>query len=219
MEETDLKRLQIYVFGASIVYGAWDSEGGWVTRLRKHLDATNIHLPSSLRPQVFNLGVSAQTSNQLLARIEAEFKARYRDDADHRVLISIGANDCAFMTHSNSFVVSQEAYEQNLVQMIQVLQAFSPKTMLLTLLPVNEQITEKPNHKGRIRKNEFIEQYNDRTKKVAKQYGLEMIDIYTHFIEQKYADLLTDDGVHPNDQGHEVLYGLVKNKLEQKGEL
>ena len=49
----------ILVFGTSSTYGCWDEEGGWVQRLRKHLDKKQLtDKDSDLYYLVYNLGIS-----------------------------------------------------------------------------------------------------------------------------------------------------------------
>ena len=58
------------VFGDSIVSGFFDTCGGWVDRL-KH-DQMMKFIRDGAGVKVFDLGISGQTSKDLLARIEGE---------------------------------------------------------------------------------------------------------------------------------------------------
>jgi lysophospholipase L1-like esterase len=49
--------VRVLVFGDSIAQGFWDSEGGWVERLRKHYNSLALEdLKSNQQPEIFNLG-------------------------------------------------------------------------------------------------------------------------------------------------------------------
>ena len=72
----------ICVFGDSIAWGASDSEkGGWVERLK-------IYMGEHRSGNVYNLGVSGDTTNDLLERFEQEAKARESDV----IIFAVGTN-------------------------------------------------------------------------------------------------------------------------------
>lgn len=96
--------MSICVFGDSIVWGAWDKEmGGWVNRLRLSLEKKGFD------GEVYNLGISGDTSDGLIKRFEAEAEVRDADVA----IISIGVNDSA-TDDSGNLVISPQQFEQNL---------------------------------------------------------------------------------------------------------
>ena len=63
----------VLVYGDSTVQGFWDTEGGWVQRLRSYLDKKFLNNPDCYYP-LFNLGVSGDTSKDLLERFQGETK-------------------------------------------------------------------------------------------------------------------------------------------------
>ena len=81
----------ILVFGASITWGAWDREGGWVQRLRNFVDEKNISNPDYDR-MIYNLGISGDTTENLLSRLENEVKTRLSEE-ETIIIFSIGTND------------------------------------------------------------------------------------------------------------------------------
>lgn len=87
-------RKRFLIFGASITYGAWDREGGWVSRLRRLLDEKNIDEPDKYYYTVFNLGVSGATVGDILERIEVETKPRVREKGQDITILSVGGRRC-----------------------------------------------------------------------------------------------------------------------------
>ena len=83
---------EILVFGDSICYGAWDLEGGWVQRLRKYLDMKNVVNLSNFT-LVYNLGVSGNSTEDLLKRFEFETNAYLEEKKAKMILFSTGVND------------------------------------------------------------------------------------------------------------------------------
>ena len=60
---------QFFIFGDSITYGVIDREGGWANRLRKYLDARTLDSNGKDLFMLYNLGISGDTSADLLARL------------------------------------------------------------------------------------------------------------------------------------------------------
>lgn len=207
---------QILVFGASIVYGAWDSEGGWVARLRKDIDRRSAHLPSSQRQQILNLGVSGQTSTKVLNRFEAETEARVREKDKCLVIFSVGSNDYAWLEFEKKYVVDSELYRENLLTLITIGRKLNVSMLFLTLTPVDESITKIANHKGKVRRNVDVERYNSIVKSLCSQENIPMVDVYAAFMKTNHIQLLSSDGLHPNNTGHKVIFELVKKHIDSE---
>jgi len=179
---------QILVFGDSIVYGAWDREGGWVERLRKFLFDKEF--------LVYNLGVSGDTTEDLLNRFEFEAEQRLDENEETIIIFSIGIND--------TLRTSPEKFKENIRKLIGLAQKFTQKIIFVGLTPVDEEKTEY--------KNEYIQQYNEIIKSICSENKLLFIDILGDWQETNYKILL-EDGLHPNSQGHEKIFIKVKESL------
>ena len=123
----------ILAFGDSIVQGFWDKEGGWVQRLKKHLTEISINNHSDYF-SVFNLGVSGDTSKDLLARFEFETKNRLNDGEgknDTLIIFSIGTNDSIFNNKTKLHLISQEEYRKNLTELLELAKKYASKVIFL----------------------------------------------------------------------------------------
>ena len=88
---------QILVFGDSISYGKWDKEGGFVQRMKNFLDEETLS-KSENEHTIYNLGVSGNTTEDLLERFEFETKQRLKEDDEELIFIfAIGVNDSQFI--------------------------------------------------------------------------------------------------------------------------
>jgi lysophospholipase L1-like esterase len=86
----------ICIFGDSIAWGATDCEkGGWVERLKTELMVKDI--------DVYNLGISGDTTENILKRMDAEAEARNPDI----IIFSVGIND-ALKTNGKNLISIQE---------------------------------------------------------------------------------------------------------------
>lgn len=190
----------ICVFGDSITWGAFDNEkGGWVERLRTSLWRKDI--------DVYNLGVSGDTTTDLLERFEVECKAREPDV----ILISIGINDSQ---HINNLPRTGLArFKSNIQKLIEIGQKFTSKIAFLGFNPVDEsKTTPIPWSPEKHYTNGNIQKYNDIVKSVCGENNLPFIGIFEEWMKVNYRELL-EDGLHPNSKGHQKIFEIVKEFL------
>jgi len=207
---------QIFVFGDSITYGAWDKEGGWVQRLRRFLDE-KVLTSSDFYYLVYNLGVSGDNTCDLLKRFKFEIEQRFCKNEKAIVIFAIGINDSQFVQSKNSNQVSEEQFKENLEKLIKLARNFTSIIVFVGLTPVDEsKTTPIPWNTDKFYKNEYIQRYNEIIKKVCKNNNLHYIEIFEEFAETNYQELL-EDGLHPNSEGHQKIFEIVKNYLVENG--
>src|SRR3989344_9641126 len=129
---------QILLFGDSIVYGAWDLEGGWAHRLRKLLDEIVIKSNYKEYYLVYNLGIDGDTSEGLLKRFEQEAKQRISPDEEIIFIFHIGDNDSLFNNKTKKHLVSPEDYEKNIREIISKAKRYSTKIIFIDSYPIDE---------------------------------------------------------------------------------
>lgn len=184
------------IFGDSITQGFNDLTGGWVQRLRESL---------TLDDYVFNLGISGDTSDGLLARFEAELKPRLSGDASNFVLISIGSNDSAWNHQLNQCWVPLEKYKNNLLQLIKLGKKYTGKIILISPEPIDQaKVDPIPWEPTLSYKSDLVKQYNQTMKAVGKSESLKFVDLFNQ-LPPEYIQTL-DDGVHPNVAGHKLIF-------------
>lgn len=198
------------IFGASSTWGAWDLEkGGWVNRLRLWIDKQNLaSKEDEFYWEVYNLGVSGDTTKDVLVRFKNELSARKAG----LVIISIGDNDTVYDKSPDKSKLTEDQFASNIEEMIAIATAATDKVILLGL----KQVTEKKvqpvpwNAKTNYR-NVSIKAYGERLQRIASERGVKYIPMF---------DLLTDedlaDGLHPNEKGHEKIFKRVREFLEEK---
>lgn len=203
---------RICVFGDSIVWGADDLiNGGWVNRFKIYFKKTGKF------NEVFNLGVSADTSSLLLERIENECKARLKMELKNEniVIIQTGINDSVFSRDKKELETSPEKFRVNIQKLINITQKFSSKIVFVGLTPVEEsKVNPIPWDKSRSYKNENIQKYNEIIKSVYEENNIPFIEIFDDWIKQNCKNLL-EDGLHPNSEGHRRIFETVKEFLTE----
>ncbi|MBM3255952.1 MAG: hypothetical protein FJZ04_00570 [Candidatus Moranbacteria bacterium] len=205
----------IFAFGDSLTYGAWDEEGGWVGRLRKYIDEKNLDESSCF---LYNLGISGNTSQDLISRFEKEVEARAGNNEENLFIVSVGVNDCMLNNETSLNNVSIENYTENLQKIIKLANNYSKKIVFVGFFPVDEsKVNPIPWKLGFSYENKYVEKYNHAMKSVAKENSVYFIDIYKEVAKLDYKKFITD-GVHPNSTGHKFIFEkvksfLIKNKL------
>jgi len=207
---------KILVFGDSIVYGAWDreKEGGWVHRLRKFFDEKHFIKPD-FEYSVYNLGVSGNTTGELLERFEFETKQRVEEGEEMIIIFQIGINDSQFVISQNGLRTLPEKFRENIKELISSAKKFSSKVIFIGLTPVDEEKTIPiPWNPDKIYKNENIKRNNDIIKSVYRENNIYFIEVFDKWINSDYKNLL-EDGLHPNSEGHKKIFETVKDFLIQ----
>lgn len=194
----------ICIFGASTTWGACDLEkAGWANRLTMSLASK-----SDYDIEIYNLGVSGNTTNDLLERFNAEAKARHPS----LIIFSIGDNDSVYIASKKTQDVPIEQFESNLQELVKRAKKFTDKIVFLGGKKVDEsQTTPIPWLTDYHYTNENIILYDKKIKEVAEKnnvFYLRMFDL----LDIK-NDL--DDGLHPNAQGHQKMFERVKDFLEK----
>lgn len=199
---------QIFCFGDSITYGAWDvANSGWAQRLRIYLDKKQEE-DSDLYFLTYNLGVPGETTDGLVSRFLLEIKARIREEKQEEniFIFAYGANDAAVIPSLNKFRVGLEYFKNNLENTVDQAKKFGNKIFILNIAPVNEEFTAAPVNEDMSRLNKNIEIYNKRIKEMADNKGIYFVDVNLAFMNNDYKSLFCEDGLHPNESGHEIIF-------------
>ncbi len=191
----------ICVFGSSIAHGKRDREmGGWVNRLQVDLESKK-----NVKYTVYNLGISGDHSDDLLARYENEIIAR----EPNIIMVGIGMNDSSFRKQLNGPQVKPEKFSDNLENLLRISKKYNNHIVFIGLTKVDEAKTNPiPWNLDANYKNKDVIKYNSIIEKFCTSNSLPFIFMYDLLTD---ADL--DDGLHPNAIGHEKMYQRVKEFL------
>ncbi len=205
---------QLVVFGHSITHGYWDTEGGWVQRLRNYLDKRALEeQDEKLVYYTYELGVGGDTVTDLLDRFKNEMKARYEPGNENIVLFQIGGND--FVKVDGEAQVSEEEFEENLRQLLVEAKSFTENVLLVGdgFVGIEGKIPYDPEREI---SDEGERKAHEIRKKVAREEEVPYVSVREEFSKDKWLEML-EDGIHPSNEGHENIYLLVREKLEEEG--
>ena len=208
------KMAQVYFFGDSITQGFWDTEGGWVERLRKHYDGLALKdLKHNKQPEIFNLGVSGDTTRNLLARIEAETKIRKWPGDPQIAVVAIGTNDDLFQ-NGKQWVEPPE-FRANIQKIIDVLKPLVEGILFVGNVAVDEKLTTPVFWDNIHYTNDELKKYEDIIREVTKAQNISFVPVFDKFKAEQAKRNLLADGLHPNDSGHKLIASLVQPELEK----
>jgi lysophospholipase L1-like esterase len=159
---------------------------------------------ASLFPEMFpgkhylGRGVSGQTTPQMLVRFPQDV-IRLEPDV---VVILAGTNDIA----GNTGPSSQEMIEDNIISMVYLAKANAISVVLCSVLPVSDYPWKPGLNPG-----PKIVELNAWMKQFAQDEGLVYVDYHSEMVNDRLglARELTYDGVHPNQEGYQVMARLV----------
>jgi len=205
--------MKILCFGDSITFGEMDTEhGGWVDQLK---DDYIRQYANSIRQEVtvYNLGIGGETTDGLRSRFATEFSARSVKGQETVVILSYGIND--IVIHKGKNIVPVEYFVRNLKSGIDSSKLNGASIVLSSMTPISDSIDGIVNQHNKLRYCKDIERYNSVLQRLATEKGCLYLDIYREFNKNKYQ-LLSKDGVHPNSEGHRVIYKRAKNVLKNE---
>jgi lysophospholipase L1-like esterase len=189
--------MTICIFGDSITWGAWDCEnGGWADLLKKYLLSESVI--------TYNLGISDDTTEQLLKRFDTEVEARNPDI----IIFAIGINDS--MDIFGKKPISLVKFADNLAALTDKALQITNKIVFIGLTSVDETKTIPYADTDASFDNQSIGEYDEAIRSFCEENDLIFIDALGLLINDD--DLC--DGLHPSSTGHQKMFETIKDAIE-----
>jgi lysophospholipase L1-like esterase len=203
---------KILIFGDSISYGKWDSEGGWAARLRKYVDQ-KYNIGKKGNKQVYNLGIPGEVAERMVDRIECEMMPRLEDGKSTAVIFAIGVNDSCPNNWMSGRQTPRDEFKTALSRMIEIAKSHQCTVVCVGLTPVN------PDLPGALSfSNEAVQQYDGYILEVCAEHNIDKLALFDDFMALSFPKLLVDRA-HPNDEGHRMIAERVIAFLEERNML
>lgn len=120
-----------------------------------------------------------------------------------------------------------DVFEDTYMELIEAVREEGKKPVLMNLPPVDHKryfswISRELNGENILKwlggSSEFIyrwhEQYNIAVHKIARHTDVKLLDIRSAFLERRdYCDLLSADGIHPNEDGHDLIAEQILHQI------
>lgn len=211
---------EIFAFGDSITWGAFDSKGGWVQRLRTYIESKIKDKNGDTAAFVYNLGIPGNKTPDILDRFDFEIAQRSDPEEKNKIIIfGIGGNDASYSKKDNINKIKKELFKQNLSKIIKKAKKITSNIIFIGLTQTNEEKScPIPWNDNSYYYNRFQKEYNEVLKEICKEENVGFVEVITNFENAIADNLLDSDGLHPNDKGHEIIFKklldyLSKNKL------
>lgn len=154
------------------------------------------------RKHVKNRGISGDTSEGVYDRLDPVVKGK-----PAKIFILIGINDI-------SRGIEVETIVQNMKRIVEKIQTESPKTKIYiqSILPVNPDFGMFKGHQ----KPQLIKEINQQYQNIAKEYKVNYINLYPHFLEEgtdRMNEKYTNDGLHLLGEGYLLWSEIIKQYL------
>lgn len=200
----------IFIAGDSIVYGKWDSEGGWAARLRRHFDGKyNIGKRTNLL--LYALGVPSEPTVRFVTRLRQELEARMDGNGKNLLMLGTGLNDSCPNNKVTGECTPPEIFKQSYGECIDIGRELGCEVIALGLTPVNPARS-----KGLLFSEALVAEYDGYVSEVCREKGIPKMELLDRLISENFADHLVD-AAHPDAEGHARIFEIVAEYLETKG--
>lgn len=193
---------KILIFGDSITYGQRDLElGGWTNRLKLAI-ANDSSIASC---HVFNMGISGQTTGEVLERLERECAGRVLGDANNILILAAGINDTQLI--DGDVLVREEKFRSDVTELIEAARRQTDSVIYLGLTPVDETRTN-PVRWDRTKnwRNDLISAYDEIISEICAEEGVRYVYVYDQIDPSG-----NEDGLHPSADGHAIITDIMTN--------
>lgn len=206
--------MNVLVFGDSITQGYWAVEHGWVDLIRRHYSEKQ--LANRSYHGIYNLGVDGDTSEHILQRIENEVRARIRDHHTIMPVIVVQAGINDNLPQDTDQAVALDAYKKNLREIIAKIKLLSTEVVFVGYPSCDESKTNPVSWGEYYYTNAKTKAHEEAMREVAEEAKAAFVPVFDEF--KKHTDNdedLLQDGLHPNDKGHQLIADIVLPRLEE----
>lgn len=205
----------ILVEGGSTAYGFYDAEqAGWANRLQVRL-AGQEQTRSSNPTIVVNRALPGR-SLPAVTRGFGEMVANFQRMGDVAAVVSCGLNEAKIFPGKPDSIVSADHFYAHLGKLVTIAEDHDLPLVLVGPQPVNEAKTTPTTHGARIY-NATLEAHSQLMREVCAEGDAVFVDTYKLLGDYPLAEVLDQDGYHPNALGHVVLEQAVSGALGLQG--
>jgi lysophospholipase L1-like esterase len=156
-----------------------------------------------------NRGINGQTTSQMLVR----FRQDVLDLQPATVVILAGTND---LGETSAAPTPIPDIERNLQTMAELTVAHHIRPVFASLLPVNNYTSKAPI--SGLRSPQSLVAINDWLKAYCGRNGYTYLDYHSAMVSANglMRRDLSDDGLHPNAAGYQIMASITKSALKQK---
>jgi lysophospholipase L1-like esterase len=206
--------MRVLIFGDSIAYGEYDSQGGWADRLKafyfeQHVASGNNNTEAI---SLFNVSMPGELVKPLSMRLPRETVARrstWGRETEFAYVFAVGLND-TFVDDVGTPLSTPQKFMQDLEDLLAVALLFSSNILFIGLTPVEDGDERVQNYScDRIWQFELI------LRMFVKKHSLPFVGLFEKLRQHNKEEYIFVDGLHPNDEGHRLIFDRVRPKLRK----
>lgn len=199
--------MTIFIYGDSIALGLWDKMGGWVDRLKRYIQSEEVSSGIKNYHKVYNLGVDGNFTRNVIKRFQNETEARLDPKEKYVFVFATGINDTVYKDN-HIFESTPEQYIHELYTVNEMAKKYSSKICFIDITPVNESLTQpiKSSLSGKCYSNKRIEEFNNALYDHCRKNNTLYVRVNERFKKAPDYTKLLLDGLHPNDEGHQIIF-------------
>jgi lysophospholipase L1-like esterase len=204
--------VRVLIFGDSITQGFDDPDGGWVEHLKRDYLQQKTNGIDAL--EIFNLGISGDTSADVLRRIENEISVRRWPNDPVMTILAIGVNDSA--DKRGQRLGPLDEYEVNIKKLLNVMTKMSDQQLIVGLTPCVDSLLDPAawSENDFRASNQRVRDYEQALLAIVNEHNLQFVPIWEKFMNEPSWEGMLPDGLHPNTAGHNLIYKEVKKVLD-----
>lgn len=168
------------------------------------------------------------------ATVEFGLSSLSQIEGDSTVLVEFGGNDCnydwkviaAAPADEHDPVTPPDAFRSMYRKLIESIKAIGAKPVCLNLVPIDtgsffswiaktadgSRVLEWLGDKNMLYR--WHEYYSRTVEETARETGAQLIDLRTALLrERHYTNMICEDGLHPNEKGHELIRRILLPEL------
>jgi lysophospholipase L1-like esterase len=140
-------------------------------------------------------------------KLKRDVKKIYPDDRSS-IIFAVGLNDAKCLKSKNNPLTKEKDFRNNIKLLIKNAKKYTDHIIFVGLTPVDEQKTAPLDNVYFL--NEKIRTYEKIIGEECEKKNVYFLSIIEEWLKFDYLNLLSQDGIHPNEKGHQKIFKKIK---------
>lgn len=210
--------VQLFILGSSSTYGVGASQAGWGDLIKQYIH-NRMYAPGGEgeKYEVYNFGKSGATVDFVLENFPRQLE-QYGRGGKVICVICVGGNNAKAENEPDNFISTPEEYQIEVSKLLDMLAKNVDGVIGMGNGWIDETKTNpKPNPLTGGKSymtNSRRQQFNTVNKKAYEERGMSYIETGVKQ-EVWLSKYLYEDGLHPNQKGHQFIFELIRPRLDE----
>jgi lysophospholipase L1-like esterase len=212
MKSVQNRMTQIFILGSSSVYGVGAKNGGWADLIKRALHE-KMYSENGIgeKIEIYNFGKSGATVNFVRDTFPQQL-AMYGRGGKIITIVSIGGNNAKAIGSPDAYVSTFEEYSQEMAELLDLLKKLSSHVIAVGGGFFDESKTNpriNPFSGSKVYfTNERKQQFEAACQQLCEKKEIPFVKVSVTK-EEWLRNYVFEDGLHPNQQGHQLICDAV----------